>query len=328
MTDSPAPEAPAAPRRSSARNILTVMTGTLASRVLGLVRQLLFNLLFPLPLKDAFNVAYRIPNLFRELLAEGALVNAIIPVYKSLDPAERARFAGSLTTALFAANALVVGLGVLFAREVVWAVEAMAGLSGQASSLDTEAAVLLTRIMMPFLSGISFAALAMALLNSEERFSATAFSPLAFSVVSIAGFLAFPGSAVALAWVTTFGGFAQLLVQVPALRRHGLLPSPRLAWHPALGRTLLLMAPFAFTTGTRQFLTIILQALLIRFPTGAVTGFNNADAVFQLFLGLFAVSPALASYPRLSEQAQRGEWPAFRDTVSSYLRLILFLCLP
>ena len=311
-----------ATRRSGARNMLTVMGGTLASRILGLARQTIFNHLFSTHITDAFNVAYRVPNLFRELLAEGALTNSIIPVYKGLPASERRDFANAAAGALVAANLVVVGLGILLAPWVI-------GLRmASNSNVDYALTVHITRIIWPFLTGISFSALAMALLNAEERFSATSFSPLAFSVVSIIGFLLFPQNATALAVVTALGGFAQFLVQAPSLRRYGLLFRPRLAWTPALTRAVTLMLPFSFTTGTREFLAIVLSTLLTGFPAATVTGFNNADAIFQLGLGVFAVSPALAAYPRLAEYAARQDWDGFRETVLSNLRLVLFLCAP
>jgi putative peptidoglycan lipid II flippase len=310
------------PRRSATRNILTVMSGTLASRLLGLLRQTLFNRLFTTEVTDAFNIAYRVPNLFRELLAEGALTSSIIPVYKSLPAAERKAYTSSLTGALAAVNALIVGLGILLAPFVI-------GLRvSEGGSVNLELTVTLTRIVWPFLAGISFSALAMALLNAEERFAATSFSPLAFSLVSIVGFLLFPGNAVALAWITTLGGFVQFLVQIPSLRRFGLMPDFRFFWHPALRRTFALMIPFSFTTGTREFLTIVLTTLLSGFPKGAVTGFSNADQIFLMALGLFAVSPALAAYPRLAENAASADWDTFRQTTAGYARLVLFLTVP
>ncbi len=315
-------------RNSSARNILTVMGGTLASRLLGLVRQTLFNKLFSVETTDAFNVAFRVPNLFRELLAEGALTNAIIPVYKSLAPESRKQFASSLLGVLLAVNAIIVGLGIVFAPKIVSLLQVFAHVSGKQSSLNEPMAIMLTRLVMPFLAGISFSALAMALLNAEEKFSTTAFAPLAFNIITIAGFLIFPRNAPMLGLFTALGGFAQLLVQLPELSRANLMPVLSFAPHPALSRAITLMGPFAFTTSTRQFLNVVFTGVLSGFPPGAQTGFANADTIFQLCLGLFAVSPALAAYPRLAEQAVAKDWPAFRATVSNNLRLILFLSAP
>ena len=97
------------------RAVLLVMGGTLASRVLGLVRQAVFNALYPDALKDAFNVAYRVPNLLRELLAEGAVQNALIPLLKSLPPEEARAFARRFAAFLFGVNLVVLGLGYLLA---------------------------------------------------------------------------------------------------------------------------------------------------------------------------------------------------------------------
>jgi putative peptidoglycan lipid II flippase len=311
-------------RKSAARNVLTVMSGTFSSRVLGLLRQTLFNQ-FETRLTDAFNVAYNIPNLFRELLAEGALSNSIIPVYKKLEQGERKAFVGSFMAFLLFVNALVVGAGILFAPQLVDLMVASNSLSQGKSTLDIELTVLLTRLIMPFLAGISFSALAMGLLNAEERFGATAFAPLAFNIVTILGLLLFPNNAPMLGIATSLGGVAQLLVQLPSLRRFGLLTMPRFVWHAGLSRALSLMAPFAFTTSTRQFLSIILTGLLSGFGAGAITGFRNAEFVFLTLQGLFAVSPATAAYPRFSEYAARQNWDAFRSTVAQYARLVLFL---
>ena len=312
-------------RKSATRNIVTVMSGTLASRFLGLLRQTLLNYFFDTRMTDAYNVAFQIPNLFRELLAEGALSNSIIPVYKNLAPDQRRAFIGSFMALLILVNALVVALGMIFAPQIVGLMQSLGqSLGANASSLDTELTVYLTRLCMPFLAGISFSALAMGLLNAEERFGATAFAPLAFNVVTITGFLLFPNQALWLGIFTSLGGLAQLLVQLPSLRKYGLLPAPKLTWHPGLTRALALIAPFAFTTSTRQFLAFILTGLLAGFGEGTLTGFRNAEVVFLLVQGLFAVSPATAAYPRLSEYAAQKNWVAFTDTVSSYARLVLF----
>jgi putative peptidoglycan lipid II flippase len=314
------------PRRSSARNIVTVMGGTFASRILGLLRQTLLNKLFvDTKITDAFWVAYAVPNLFRELLAEGALSNSIIPVYKSLEGPERRKFISSFITLLVAVNAVIVGLGMIFAPQIVDLLQLSGKATVGSSKLDLELTVWLTRLMMPFLAGISFSALVMGLLNAEEKFAATSFAPLAFNVVTIIGFLLFPNQALWLGIFTTLGGFAQLAVQLPSLRSAGLMPRPTFGWHPGLTKALRLMAPFAFTTSTRQFLAVILIGLLSSFGQGVNTGFRNAEIIFLTVQGLFAISPATAAYPRMSEFAAANDWKNFRETVQGYSRLVLFL---
>jgi putative peptidoglycan lipid II flippase len=311
--------------KSASRNILTVMSGTLSSRVLGLLRQALLNTNFDAKLLDAYNVASTIPNLFRELLAEGALSNSIIPVYKRLEPSERKAFASSLLGVLLGVNALIVGLGIIFAPQIVDLLQISSIFSGaQKNQLDQELTVYLARLCMPFLMGISLSALVMGLLNAEEKFGATAFAPLAFNLVTILGFVLFPNQTLWLGLFTSFGGFAQLMVQLPSLRKSGLLSLPSFKWHSGLSRALGLMAPFAFTTSTRQFLSVILIGLLTSFGEGTLTGFRNAEIIFLTMQGLFAVSPATAAYPRFSEYAAQQNWQLFRETLMQYSRLVLF----
>jgi len=319
---------PGAPR-STIRNTLIVMAGTLGSRLSGVVRQQILNL-FGNQLLEAFLVASRVPNLFRELLAEGALVNSFIPVYKSLPASERRAFAGAFSGTLIGINLLLVALGVFFAP---WLVQLL--LSDQ-PTVDPQLAVFMTRLVMPFLMLISLSSIAMGLLNADEHFRESSFAPVAFNVASIlviggAYFLNAPNAALWLGVGWTVGGLAQLVVQLPALRRFGLLPAPRLGTHPALGRVLLLMAPFALTTSARQFLNVFVTRLLSNahlFPAGAVSGYANAETMFTMANGLFVVSPALAFFPRFAAYRAQGDWDGFRQLTLSALRLVTFLAAP
>ncbi|GAA5335840.1 MULTISPECIES: murein biosynthesis integral membrane protein MurJ [Thermus] len=276
------------------RKVLLVMGGTLASRVLGLLRQAVFNALYPDALKDAFNVAYRVPNLLRELLAEGAVQNALIPILKSLPPEEAQAFARRFAAFLLGVNLLVLGLGYLLAPFVVELLVA------EGSHLREEGAfqqvVYLTRLLLPFLLGISMAALFSALLQADERFLPYALGPIAFNLAAIGLMALFPGNPTFLGLSVALGGLLQAAIQLPFLK--GLRLEWR--WHPALGTALLRMGPFAFTTSLRQFLNLVLTNILTRYPPAAVTGFYNAEVVFQMALGLLATSPAIAYFPRMS----------------------------
>ncbi|MBS3934415.1 MAG: murein biosynthesis integral membrane protein MurJ [Truepera sp.] len=306
--------------RSSTRHALTLMIGTLASRLSGLVRASLLLQLFPQAATDAFNVAWKIPNLFRELLAEGALTNSFIPIYKALPREEGRRLAGALFAALALLNALLLGLA-------IWAAPWLVGLLLQPDSVvDFALAVQLTRIIFPVLAAISLSALAMGILNAEERFFAPAWAPVALNLVVIAVMLLYPGQAPILALGVVLGGLAQLLVQLPALLRGRLLPVLSGLWHPSLGLVLLLMAPFALTTGARQVLNLLATNLLSGLPGGSITAFENANLLFSLALGLFSISPALAYYSRLSGEATAPE--RFLATLTSGVRLITFLTVP
>ena len=320
-SDPPARSGEGATRGSSARGALTLMVGTLASRVTGLLRNSILTQFFPAGVSDAFLTAFRVPNLFRELLAEGALTNSFVPVYSRLRGEERRRLTGSLLGLLALVNGLLMLLAYLAAPLLARL------LIGDPEIVDVELTTRLIRVVFPFLPAISFSALAMGILNAEERFLAPAWAPVMLNVVTVTLMALFPDQAVMLTLAHVFGGLGQLLVQLPALARHGLLPRLRVLWHPALGGVLLLMLPFAFTTSGRQLLNVLASNLVTGIFTGAQNAFVNADLFLSLMLGLFSISPALAYYSRLSAHAaDRPE--SFAPTLVEGLRLIAFLTVP
>lgn len=309
------------PARSTRRGALTLMIGTLASRVSGLVRNSLLAQFFPTAVIDAFVTAFKVPNLFRELLAEGALTNSFIPVYKSLRPSERRRMSGALLALLAVANGVLMLAAFLAAPLLARLLVSTAG------NVDLELTTQLIRIVFPFLPAISFSALAMGILNAEERFLAPAWAPVALNVVTVVLMALFPGQAVMLALAHVFGGLAQLLVQLPALARAGLLPRPSSLWHPALAQVLLLMVPFTFTAGGRQVLNVVASNVITGIDAGAQGAFYLADLFLSLLLGLFSISPALAYYSRLSQHAA-DQSHEFGPTLAEGLRFITFLTVP
>ncbi len=317
------------PRKSAARNMLIVMAGTLGSRLSGVLRQELLNL-FSNELLAAFLIASRVPNLFRELLAEGALVNSFIPVYKALSDTERRELARAFSGTLIAVNMVLMALGILGAP---WLVERV--LLASNSNVDAALAIYMTRLVMPFLTLISLSSIAMGLLNADEHFRESSFAPVAFNAVSIVILLLahwlFPYSATWLALSWLLGGLAQLLVQLPALLRFGLLPTPQLIGHPALRLVLIQMAPFTLTTGARQFLNVYVQRLLTNsalFSTAAVSAYSNAETLFTMVNGLFVVSPALALFPRFAQLAAEQHWPEFKELTYRTVRTVTFLSGP
>lgn len=306
------------------RNTLIVMAGTLGSRLSGVFRQQIINL-FDNTVMDAFTMAVKVPNLLRELLAEGALVNSFIPVYKSLSTVERRRLAEAFSGVMIAINLLLSALGILGAPLVVDL------LLAADSNVDPVLTLYMTRLVMPFLMLISLSSVAMGLLNADEHFRESSFAPVAFNIASIAALLLLPQQATWLAVGWLIGGLAQLVVQLPALNRFGLLPRPSLTGHPALGRVLWQMAPFTLTAGTRQFLNIYVSQLLSNaqlFPAGTQAGYTNAEALFTMANGLFVVSPALALFPRFSQLAGEGNWPAFRALTLQAMRSTTFMAAP
>ncbi|MEM6428943.1 MAG: murein biosynthesis integral membrane protein MurJ [Deinococcota bacterium] len=312
---------PAVTRPAVTRNAITLMIGTLASRVSGLVRTSLLLQLFPVTMTDAFLVAWKIPNLFRELLAEGALTNSFVPVYASLKGDDAKKLTAALTVSLAIINSLLLVLALYAAP---WLVDLMLA---EGSSVNVTLAVQLTRLTFPVLFAISLAALAMGVLNAEERFFAPAWAPVALNIAVILGMLLFPANVHALALSVVAGGLLQLLVQLPSLWRHRLIPTRWQLWHPQLLDVLLLMAPFALTTGARQVLNVVANYQLSLLPAGSVTAYENANLLVSLALGLFSVSPALAFYSRLSQQATHAP-DNFASTLLSGCKLISFLTAP
>lgn len=312
-----------APRNvpSSRRGALTLMGGTLASRVTGLVRNSLLAQYFPTAVLDAFVTAFKVPNLFRELLAEGALTNSFVPVYQRQSAEGARRLAGAVLSLLLVVNGILLVLAYVSAPLVARLLIADAG------NVDVELTTRLIRIVFPFLPAISLSALAMGILNAEERFLAPAWAPVALNVVTVGLMALFPGQAVMLAVAHVLGGVAQLVVQVPALVRLGLLPRLGVWRHPELSSVALLMVPFAFTAGGRQVLNVVASNVITGIDAGAQGAYYLADLFLSLALGLFSISPALAFYSRLSAQAVH-ERDSFAPTLHDGLRFITFLTVP
>ncbi len=315
------PERPPEQEKSANRGALVLMGGTLGSRVTGLLRNSLLTQLFSAGVSDAFVTAFKVPNLFRELLAEGALTNSFVPAFSRLGREEGSKLSAALLGMLLIVNGLLLVAAWLLAP---WIANLLIGDPGL---VDVELTTRLIRIVFPFLLTISLSALAMGLLNASEEFLAPAWAPVALNVVTVAMMALFPGQAVLLALAHVLGGLFQLLVQLPSLIRLKLLPRGIRLWHPALAGVLLLMVPFAVTSGGRQVLNVVASNVVTRIDAGAQTAFYNADLFLSLALGLFSISPALAYYSRLSVLAA-SEPERVAPTLLSGLRLITFLTVP
>ncbi len=309
---------------------------TLVSRVLGLVREQVFAALLGAGLyADAFQIAFRIPNLLRDLFAEGALSSAFVPTYaRALAGGGREsahRLASRVLTLLAVVLSGIVVLGIVFADAVV----ATLAPGFDAVPGKEPFTILLTRVMMPFLPLVSFAAVAMGMLNAEERYSAPAIAPAMFNLVAILwGFglwaLGFPPPQVALGWAagTLLSGAAQFLIQVPPLWRTGWRFRPDWAPRdPEIGRIVGLMGPAIVGLAAVQF-NIFLNSIFASHEPGAVSWLNYAFRILYLPIGLFGVALGTIATSGLARRAAEGDMDGLRATLREALSLLAFLTIP
>ena len=312
---------------------------TAASRVLGLVRdQVLAHYFGAGHAMDAFNVAFRMPNLLRDLFAEGAMTAAFVPTftrYLTIRGREEAWRLGNLVISALAGVTLILAvLGMIFAEPLVTLFASKyATVPGK-----LELTVSLARIMFPFLTLVALAAACMGMLNSLRRFFVPALSPAMFNVGTILTVLPLvpllrawgyePIYAVALG--TLIGGALQILIQWPLLHREGYRYRPAMDFrHEGLRQVLALMGPGTVGLAAVQ-VNILVNTILATDPRlgHAVSWLNYAFRLMYLPIGLFGVSIATAALPSISTFAAKDDRAGMRRTVSSALRLMLMLNVP
>ncbi len=286
---------------------------------------------------DAFNVAFRIPNLVRDLFAEGAMSAAFVPTFTrhlATDGKVTAwRLGNNVLNALVVVTSIVVVLGMVFAAPLV-------GLfAGDYAAVPgkLELTTQLTRIMLPFLTLVALAAAVMGMLNSLQQFFVPALSPAMFNVATIICAIALvplmPAIGlqpiVAIAIGTIVGGVAQVAMQWPLLRRQGFTYRPILDWgDPGLRRVLVLMGPGTVGLAATQVNVFVNTVLATGEGTGAVSWLNLAFRLMYLPIGLFGVSIATATLPTVSRHVAQHDTAAVRTTIADGLTLMLMLNVP
>jgi putative peptidoglycan lipid II flippase len=309
---------------------------TLASRVLGYVRDMVMSWAFGTGLAaDAFYVAYRIPNLLRELLAEGSMSAAFIPVFTETLTKESRESARRLANAVFARVLVIFAaltvLGIIVAPFVVKAVAW--GWAYKAEHDKYLLGVTLTRIMFPYLFFIGLAALAMGMLNSLRSFLIPALSPVMLNVMTISSVVLsirfLPEPILGVAFGVVLGGMFQFLLQVPALRRQGMMPRPEFTpSHPGVRKIGALTLPVLVSSSVSQ-LNIFIGTIFASFlATGSITYLFYGMRFIHFPLGIFGIAIATAVLPTMSAQAARRETEEFRETLSLGLRLVFFIMFP
>ena len=306
---------------------------TFSSRILGFIRDMVLARLFgATAAADAFFVAYRVPNLLRELFAEGSMSAAFIPVFTEYHTrrtkCEAWELASAMFTTLLTIVTLMMLLGIMAAPGIVWLLAP--GFHDDPSKLALT--TLLTQMMFPYLVFISLAALAMGILNSLRAFAAPALSPVFFNIfiigcaVFVSPLLAEPIYGVAIGVVA--GGAAQFAMQLPGLRARGMLMGFRFEpGHPGVKRVGQLILPSLLGLSVTQ-VNITISTILASFFAGGPTYLFYGMRLIQFPLGIFGVALATAILPTLSAQASRGALDELRDTLGFGLRMILFIMLP
>ena len=313
------------------RNALTMMVGTFSSRILGLLREVITAAWFGAGRSlDAFFVAYTIANLGRQLLAEGALSAAFVPVFSQvLERDGRARaesLARQALTVILVASSLVVGAGIVFSPQLT----ALIAPGFDASKMSL--AVSMTRAMFPFLILISVAALAMGALNSMDCFFIPALAPALSNAVYITTVFVCASSmgVNGLVLAVLLGGAAQLALQWlwAAKKKNMLLVPARPALSdPELRRMMALFLPYAAGLSLNQLNPVLSRLFGSFLSDGAISMLNYSNRVIQLPLGLVVIAISQAVLPELARCVGFGD-EVFAATLRDALRFALFVILP
>jgi putative peptidoglycan lipid II flippase len=320
--------------RRLAQSTSTITIATLASRLLGFLRDALVARLFGTGMQSqALVVAFRLPNLLRDLVAEGAVTSAVVPVLSASRTTRRPddfwRLAQAVGTRMLVASAVFGVLGIWLAP---WLVRLIA--PGFLDDPEKFAlTVRLTRLLFPFITLVGVWAFYSGLLNSLGHFAAPAWGSAVLNVAMVAGCFWFvrltDPPVVGQAWAILIGGVLQLLIQLPPARRLGF--RWRWVWrHEGSRDVMRLLTPRLVGSAVHQlsvFFNTIVASLAIA-GEGAVSALYFANRLVQLPLALFGVATAQASLPALSELAAAGRTAEFRSTLAMVLRMVAFVTLP
>lgn len=345
-----AEEPPKTEHQSVARSAGIVSIAVMFSRVLGLVRETIFARFFGAGyLYDAFVVAFKIPNILRDLFAEGALSAAFVKVFTDYQIKKTEREAWELASLVFNVLAVVMSvvtvIGILIAP---WVVPLLArGFPPEKAAL----AVTLAQIMFPFILLVALAALAMGVLNTKGRFGIPASASTAFNIFSITTGLFFaywlsggvweisndksliPSDAaqwaiIGMAIGTLVGGAAQLLIQIPSMLGVGFAFSPRLSFSdPGVKRVMRLMGPALIGTSAIQ-IKVLVDIFVVSTIEGGQSWLSYSFRLMQFPIGVFGVAIGTAAIPTLSRLASEDNIVKFRETLSDAMKLVFLLTIP
>jgi putative peptidoglycan lipid II flippase len=334
------------PQRISTRATGVVGIAVLCSRVLGLIREQVFAGLFGAGENlDAFLMAFRVPNLLRDLFAEGALSTAFITTFSKKIATEGDESAwrlgnkvATLTAVFMSAITLV---GIIFAPQIIYVMTGFGGWSPE----KTQTTIVLTQIMWPFILLVSLAALVMGMLNAKNVFGAPAMASSYFNLGSIIGGVALgywldphfgTRSLIGLSIGTLIGGLWQLVAQFPSLWRVGYKYRPDFNWRDRGVRTVLtLMGPAVIAASAVQVNVVVNSSFAARVTDvaghvidGPVSWLNIAFRLMQLPLGIFGVAVGTVTLPLVSRTAAVGDMAGFRSALAHAIRVVTLLTIP
>jgi putative peptidoglycan lipid II flippase len=305
---------------------------TLLSRITGMLRDVIIGSVFGAGMQtDAFFVAFRIPNLLRRLVGEGASTAALVPVLTEYLTQRSRVEAMDLVRALWGIGLVILGMltmvGMYYAAPLVYVFAP--GFTGEKLELTTT----LTRTMFVYLFCIGSVALAMGILHALRHFAAPAFAPVLFNLAVIACALWLTGQLaepiLSLAYGVVIGGVCQILWQAPTLLRLKVPLVPR--WqprHPAIRRIAVLLVPLLFGTGIYQINQIVSTLLASLLAEGSVSALWYATRLFEFPVGVFVTALSTAALPSLATQAQRRDLLNLREHLGFALRLVNLVTLP
>ena len=318
------------------RTLAAISSMTMLSRITGLLRDILIARAFGAGgMTDAYNIAFRLPNLLRRLFAEGAFSQAFVPIlseYKNKKTLEETRsLADHVGTTLVWATLVVTIIGIIAAPALLLAV------GGGLAPESFDAGVWMTRLMFPYISFMAFVALAGGILNTWSEFKIPAFTPVLLNISSILASLFLqqhleqPIYAMAIA--VFVGGVLQVAIQIPALIKIGMLP--RLSWNPAIGlrdpgvrRVLKKMGPAVFAVSAAQISLLINTTIASHLAEGSISFLTYADRLMEFPTALLGVALGTILLPSLSKANTSGDREEYSSLLDWGLRLTFLLAMP
>jgi len=317
------------------KSTATVGSATIISRILGFVRDVVLAKMFGASGEtDAFFLAFKIPNFMRRLFAEGSFSLAFVPVlseYKANGDRQALRDLIDHVTGTLAAITLVLTAIGIFAAPLILSVFAPGWLADDRPEFNLSAGML--RITFPYIMLISLTALAGGILNTFERFLVPALTPILLNLSLIASALLLAGHlevpVTALAWGVLAAGFAQLLIQIPALMHLGLMPRPRWGWrHSGVRRIIKLMIPTLFGSSVAQVNLLVDSIIATFLISGSVSWLYYSDRLLEFPLGVLGIALATVILPNLSQKHAKASTREFSATLDWALRLAIIITVP